>query len=203
MAPTVGELKDRAWAAVDARASTLLDVSHDIHGHPELAFEEHRAHDLLTSVLEEEGLATDRGHLDLPTAFAATAGRGDGPLVAVLLEYDALPEIGHACGHNVIAAAGLGAGLAAAAVVDALGGRLVVLGTPAEEGGGGKILLADRGAFDGVAAAVMVHPADHDLTHMSAVATSSSRSTTAARPPTPPPRRGRAATRSTPPWPAM
>lgn len=170
MSLTVEALKEQVRQAVDRRASTLLDVSHDIHGHPELAFDEHRAHELLTSVLEGEGLAVQRGLLDVPTAFAATARRGDGPLVAVLLEYDALPEIGHACGHNVIAAAGLGAGLAAASVVDALGGRLLVLGTPAEEGGGGKILLAERGAFEGVSAAVMVHPADHDLTHMSAVA---------------------------------
>src|SRR5262245_26893420 len=114
MSQTVDELKSRARSGVDARARVLIDVSRDIHGHPELAFDEHRAHELLTSVLEGDGLTVDRGHLDVPTAFAATAGKGDGPLVAVLLEYDALPEIGHACGHNVIAAAGLGAGLAAA-----------------------------------------------------------------------------------------
>ena len=170
MSHTVDELKDRVLDAVDARAATLLEVSHDIHGHPELAFDEHRAHDLLMSVLEGEGLAVDRGHLDVPTAFAASAGSDRGPLVAVLLEYDALPEIGHACGHNVIAAAGLGAGLAAASVVDALGGRLLVLGTPAEEGGGGKVFLAERGALDGVDAALMVHPSGLDLATMDAIA---------------------------------
>src|SRR5690606_23325153 len=98
------------------------------------------AHDLLTRILEDEGLAVDRGAYGLDTAFAARAG-SDGPLVAVLCEYDALPGIGHACGHNVIAAAGLGAGLAAAALADELGGRVVVLGTPAEEGGAGKVHL--------------------------------------------------------------
>ena len=92
------------------------------------------------------------------------------PTVAVLCEYDALPGIGHACGHNVIAAAGLGAGLAAATVAAETGGRLVVLGTPAEEGGGGKIAMAEHGAFDGLDAAMMVHPADADLLSMDAIA---------------------------------
>jgi amidohydrolase len=135
-----------------------------------LGFEEHHAHDVLTSALSDVGLDTERGAFDVPTAFRATAGSGDGPLIAVLLEYDALPEIGHACGHNVIASAGLGAGLAAAAVAEATGGRLTILGTPAEEGGGGKIVMAERGAFDGVEAAMMIHPADADLIAMNTVA---------------------------------
>jgi amidohydrolase len=100
----------------------------------------------------------------------SVSGRDDGPLVAVLCEYDALPGIGHACGHNIIAAAGLGAGLAAAAVADALGGRVMILGTPAEEGGGGKQKLIDAGAFEGVVAAMMVHPASSDLPTMEAIA---------------------------------
>ena len=108
--------------------------------------------------------------LGLPTAFAARAGSGTGPLLAILCEYDALPGVGHACGHNVIAAIGAGAGIAAAAVVDELDGRLLVLGTPAEEGGGGKIDLISAGAFDGVDAALMVHPAGVDLTRMDAIA---------------------------------
>ena len=163
-------LKDRVVAEVDRRAELLLDASHRIHGRPELGFEEHHAHELLASVLADAGLDTERGAYDVPTAFRATAGSGPGPTVAVLCEYDALPEIGHACGHNVIATAGLGAALAAAAVADAAGGRLVVLGTPAEEGGGGKIVLARRGAFDGIDAALMVHPADADLLTMSTLA---------------------------------
>jgi amidohydrolase len=166
----VDDLKQRVIADVDRRAGVLLDASHSIHGRPELGFEEHHAHDLLTSILAEAGLDTERGAYDVATAFRATAGTGHGPTVAILCEYDALPEIGHACGHNVIAAAGLGAALAAASVVEAAGGRLVVLGTPAEEGGGGKIVMARRGAFESVDAAVMVHPADVDLLAMSTIA---------------------------------
>src|SRR5206468_7337687 len=93
-----------------------------------------------------------------------------GLTIAVLCEYDALPGIGHGCGHNIIATAGLGAGLAAAALADEVGGRLVVLGTPAEEGGGGKIYMGEAGAFEGVDAALMVHPADQDLLEMNVIA---------------------------------
>ena len=163
-------LKRQVCDEVDRRADLLLDASHRIHADPELGFEEHHAHDLLTSILADAGLDTERGAFDVPTAFQAPAGSGDGPVVAVLCEYDALPDIGHACGHNVIATAGLGAALAAATVADAAGGRLAVFGTPAEEGGGGKILMARRGAFDGVDAALMVHPADADLLTMSTIA---------------------------------
>jgi amidohydrolase len=154
---------------VASRRDLLLDVSHRIWDHPELCFEEHHAHDLLCDVLDAEGLAPTRHAYDLATAFVAEAG-DEGPLVAVCCEYDALPDIGHACGHNVIAAAGLGAGLAAAAVAREAGGRVRILGTPAEEGGGGKVFMLRRGAFDGVDAALMVHPADRDLTTMSAIA---------------------------------
>jgi len=163
-------LKEQVIAEVDRRADVLLDASHRIHARPELGFEEHYAHDLLTAVLADAGLDTERGAYDVATAFRAEAGTGPGPTVAILCEYDALPEIGHACGHNVIATAGLGAALAAAAVADAAGGRLVVLGTPAEEGGGGKIVMARRGAFAGIDAALMVHPADADLLAMSTIA---------------------------------
>src|SRR5215207_389137 len=96
-------LKQRVCDEVDKRASLLLDVSHRIHAHPELGYEEHHAHDLLTSVLEAEGLDTEPSAYDLATAFRASAGGGTGPAVAILCEYDALPEIGHACGHNIIA----------------------------------------------------------------------------------------------------
>lgn len=154
---------------VDAQADVLVEASHEIHAHPELGFEEVRAHALLTDRLEQAGLEVERGAYGLDTAFVARAGR-EGPTVAVMCEYDALPEIGHACGHNVIAAAGLGAGLAAAALADELGGRVVVLGTPAEEGGGGKILMAERGALDGVDAALMVHPSGLELTTMTTLA---------------------------------
>ncbi|MCD9623082.1 M20 family metallopeptidase [Rhabdothermincola salaria] len=165
----VRELKDQVCAEIDRRAGQLIGVSHDIHAHPEENFEEHHAHDLLTTVLEEAGLDTTRAAYGLETAFDARRGEG-GPTVAVMLEYDALPGLGHACGHNIIAAAGLGAGLAAATVAERLGGSLRVLGTPAEEGGGGKVLMTAAGALDGVDAALMVHPADHDLRQMTTIA---------------------------------
>ncbi|MDQ4070725.1 MAG: M20 family metallopeptidase [Actinomycetota bacterium] len=162
------EAKARVQEEVDRRAGLLLEVSHRIHGHPELVFEERFAADLLASAL-----GTEAGAYGLETAFERRVGSGRGPNVAVICEYDALPGIGHGCGHNVIAAAGLGAGLAASAVAEELGGRLVVLGTPAEEGGGGKVLMAERGAFDGVDAALMVHPAGADLTEPDAIAVAS------------------------------
>jgi amidohydrolase len=160
---------DRAAAEVDRLADVLLDVSHRIWEHPELCFEEHHAHDLLCDVLESQGLAPTRHAFGLDTAFVAEAGT-TGPVIAVCCEYDALPDIGHACGHNVIAAAGLGAGLAAASLADELGGRVRILGCPAEEGGGGKVFMIREGAFDGVDAAMMVHPADHDLPTMRTLA---------------------------------
>ncbi len=161
--------KQQMASEVDARAARLVSVSHQIHETPELCFEEHRAHDLLCTVLEDEGLEVERSAYDLDTAFVARAGQG-GPHIAVICEYDALPEIGHACGHNVIAAAGLGAGLAAAAMAERLGGSVSIVGTPAEEGGGGKCHLLERGAFEGISAAMMVHPANHELSRMSAIA---------------------------------
>jgi amidohydrolase len=162
-------LKERLHAEVAARAPALLAASHDIHAHPEVNYEERYAHDLLTGMLEREGLEVQRGAFGVETAFVARAG-SSGPTIAVLCEYDALPGIGHACGHNIIATAGLGAGLAAAALAAEAGGRVVVLGTPAEEGGGGKILMAQRGAFDGVDAALMVHPAGAELARMDVIA---------------------------------
>ena len=165
----VDAAKDRLIAEVDRHAEGLLDASHRIHEHPELLFEERFAADLLCDMLEGAGVEVERGAYGLETAFAARAG-SDGPTIAVLCEYDALPGIGHGCGHNIIATAGLGAGLAAAALADEVGGRLVVLGTPAEEGGGGKIYMGEAGAFDGVDAALMVHPADQDLLEMNVIA---------------------------------
>lgn len=163
------ELHEQVTAEVEARRDLLLDVSHRIWEHPELCFEEHHAHALLCDVLDSEGLDPTRHAYDLDTAFVADAG-DSGTCVAVCCEYDALPGIGHACGHNIIAAAGLGAGIAAARVADRAGGRVRILGTPAEEGGGGKVFMLRRGAFEGVDAALMVHPADHDLTSMSTIA---------------------------------
>ena len=165
----LGDVKEQIAAEVAARADVLVEASHQIHEHPELNYEEHFAHDLLTGLLEADGLDVQRSAFGLDTAFVARAG-SHGPTIAVLCEYDALPGIGHACGHNIIATAGLGAGLAAAAVAEDVGGRVVILGTPAEEGGGGKIRMIREGALDGVDAALMVHPAGAELSRMRAIA---------------------------------
>jgi amidohydrolase len=140
---------------------TLLDLSHRIHAHPEPAFEEERAAGWCADLLDAAGFTVERGICDVPTAFVARAGSG--PLhVALCAEYDCLPGIGHACGHNLIAAMSVGAGIAAARVADDVGLTLSVVGTPAEERGGGKVLLLERGVFAGVHAAIMVHPAPVD-----------------------------------------
>lgn len=165
----IDAVKHRMAAEIDRRAELLLDVSHRIHANPELNFEEKAAHDLLCGVLEAEGIDTERRAHGLDTAFVGRAGQG-GPHIAVCLEYDALPGLGHACGHNIIAAAGLGAGLAAAAVSDVCGGRISIIGTPAEEGGGGKVYQIRAGAFADVDAAMMVHPAGADLRRMDTIA---------------------------------
>jgi amidohydrolase len=141
---------------------TLVALSHRIHANPELGFEEERAATWLCEALVEGGFAVDRGVYDLSTAFVARAGSG--PLhVAICAEYDCLPGIGHACGHNVIGSAAVGAGLALGRIADDVGLTVSVIGTPAEESGGGKILLLERGAFAGVHAAMMVHPAPIDI----------------------------------------
>lgn len=169
-------VKDRMRAEIEARADALVAASHEIHAHPEVNYEEQFAHDLLTDALEQAGLAVERGAYGVATAFVARAGSA-GPVIGVLCEYDALPGIGHACGHNIIATAGLGAALAAATVAEEAGGRVVVLGTPAEEGGGGKIRMLRAGAFDDLDAALMVHPAGADLTRMDTIAVQEVRAT--------------------------
>lgn len=168
-APALEAVKERMAHEIERRADRLLDVSHQIHANPELNFEETFAHDLLCDVLDQEGIAVERHAYDLDTAFVGRAGRS-GPHIGVCLEYDALPGIGHACGHNIIAAAGLGAGLAAAALADQCGGRVSIFGTPAEEGGGGKVFMIRRQAFADVDAAMMVHPAGAELRSMSTIA---------------------------------
>jgi amidohydrolase len=168
------DLKHDVCRAVDELADTLLAVSHEIHAHPELAFKEHRASTLLVKTLRAAGLDVTPGAYGLETAFSCDleggAAGADASCVALLAEYDALPEIGHACGHNIIATASVGAGLALHAVAQRLPGRVRILGTPAEERGGGKELMARQGAFDGVDAAMMVHPAGVNLVTMPSIA---------------------------------
>ncbi|HWQ27500.1 MAG TPA: M20 family metallopeptidase [Dehalococcoidia bacterium] len=152
----------RAREAIDAARDDLVRISRDIHGHPELAFEERHAAEVLTAFLERQGFAVERGVAGLDTAFRATWG--EGPVtVAYLLEYDALPEIGHACGHNLIATASLAGALGLKAAVGPADARVVALGTPAEEGGGGKILMINAGVFRDVDVALMAHPAPVDI----------------------------------------
>ncbi len=165
----LSEAKAAMQTAVHQRRDLLVSLSHDIHATPELAFEEHQAHKLLVEALRAEGLDVDQHAFGLPTAFRATAG-ASGPTIAIFCEYDALPGMGHACGHNIIAAAGLGAALAAASMAEQFGGRVVVLGSPAEESGGGKVFMAESGALDDVDVAMMIHPADIDLRSMTAIA---------------------------------
>ena len=156
-------LTETATRAIDAAREELFGIALDIHAHPELNYQEFHAARLLSDTLEAHDFAVERGIGGVETAFRATleGGAGDGPTVAVLAEYDALPEIGHGCGHNLIAMAGLGAGLGVQANMKNLPGRLVVIGTPAEEGGGGKIKLLDAGVFDGVDICLSSHPSSN------------------------------------------
>tara|TARA_B100000929_G_scaffold144350_1_gene114277 strand:- start:1557 stop:2723 length:1167 start_codon:yes stop_codon:yes gene_type:complete len=165
----LAEAKRKVCSYIDDISDELIAVSHAIHENPELGYEEHFAHEQLTKVLIDKGLDVSKGVYELDTAFEATAGK-TGPVVALLCEYDALPGIGHACGHNIIAAAGIGAGLAASTLAETFNGRLRILGTPAEEGGGGKVRMLKRGAFESVEAVLMVHPADADLPNISSLA---------------------------------
>ncbi|WP_461175189.1 amidohydrolase (plasmid) [Arthrobacter sp. Z1-9] len=139
-------------------------MAHEIHSNPEVAFEEVRSSEIAAALLAEGGFEVERGTGGLPTAFIATAGSGE-LKVALCVEYDALPNIGHACGHNLIAGASVAAALALRPHVDELGITLKAIGTPAEESGGGKALLLERGAFDGICLALMVHPVQDGVTY--------------------------------------
>jgi len=156
------ETKTAVQARFEAIQAQMIALSHRIHAHPEIGFEEAQASTWLCEVLTAAGFHVDKGICDLPTAFRASAGHGPLHLV-ICAEYDSLPGVGHACGHNIIAAMSVGASIAAAAVADEVGLTVRVIGTPAEEmGGGGKILLLERGAFAGAHAAMMVHPTPSD-----------------------------------------
>jgi amidohydrolase len=151
------EAKDAAKVVIEERLTELVALSHSVHSTPELCFEETRSAHSVVEAIRAGGLEVTEGVYDIPTAFESRSGDGE-LVVAICAEYDALPDVGHACGHNIIAASAVGAGLALAAVADRIGLEVRILGTPAEEGGGGKIFMLERGAFDGVHAAMMVHP---------------------------------------------
>jgi len=159
-------IKDAIAQAVDRLADELEALSHKIHAHPELGYQEVKACAWLTEFLGAQGFKVEKGVAGVDTAFRATLETGAGPTIAILCEYDALPGIGHACGHNVIATSGVGAGAALAAVKSQLPrGRVLVIGTPAEEGGGGKVKLIEGGVFKDVDCAMMIHGFDRTLLH--------------------------------------
>jgi len=154
---------------VDAHQSELIELSLMIHQNPEVAFKEVKAAAWLTEYLEGKGFKVERGICQLATAFKGSYGTGK-PAVALLAEYDALPKIGHGCGHNIIGTTAVGAAVAARKVVDAAGGSVVVIGTPAEESYGGKVLMAERGAFQDMDAAMLAHPHGVDIASMRSLA---------------------------------
>lgn len=154
-------LKSSVVKKVDADRSSLTELSSKIHSNPELGFQEVKAASWLTQYLEQNGFAVERGICELPTAFKARYGQGK-PVIAILAEYDALPELGHACGHNLIGTCAVGAGVASKSAVDWFGGTILVIGTPAEEIYAGKAIMMDRGAFDNLDAAMMVHPGQYN-----------------------------------------
>ncbi|WP_181794207.1 amidohydrolase [Streptomyces sp. WELS2] len=166
---TGGRALTIAADAVRAREPDLVALSHSLHAEPETAMREHKSAAKITSLAENAGFDVTRGVASLPTAFVATHGSGE-LVVALCAEYDALPGIGHACGHNVNGAASVGAALGLAAVADALGLTVKLIGTPAEEDIGGKALLLEAGVFDDVAAAFMVHAAPEDSVGASSLA---------------------------------
>jgi len=166
------DLKKRVQAEVEKQRQQLVELSLKIHSNPEEGFNEHKASAWLCEYLECGGFTLEKGICELPTAFRAAYGSGK-PAIALLAEYDALPKIGHACGHNIIAAVAAGTAVAARLCVDECGGSILVIGTPAEEIHGGKVIMAQRGAFDSIDAAMMIHPSTHDTATTKALACAS------------------------------
>jgi len=157
-------LKKIVQATVDEKRPVLEDIARFLYENPELGSEEFMAFEKITKVLEEYGFDVEKGVYDMPTAFVASfKGKGDGPKVAVLAEYDALPGVGHGCGHDLIAASAVGAGIAVSKAIAELDGEVLVIGTPAEEGhgpsGGSKVIMSNKGLFDDIGGVVMLHPA--------------------------------------------
>ena len=168
----VEELKLKARDSVESQRKQLIQLSLNIHDNPELGFKEEKAAAWLASYLEDNGFHIERGVAGLPTAFRATYGRGS-PNIALLAEYDALPKIGHGCGHNIIGVSAVGAGVASKHIIDQLGGSVEVLGTPGEENFGGKIDMVKAGAFKEIDVAMIVHPDTRNMSTEDALACSS------------------------------
>jgi amidohydrolase len=151
-------LRQRALAAIDERRDALFSLSRAIHAKPELAYQEREAAVRLTEFLEGAGFRVQRSYKGIETSYRGDAGNGKGPRVAILAEYDALADLGHGCGHNLIAMIGTAAAVAVRSVIADIGGSVAAIGTPAEEGGGGKVALMRAGGFDDVDTAMMIHP---------------------------------------------
>ena len=167
----IKKLKLKVKDSVESQRQQLIQVSLNIHDNPELGFKEEKASAWLTSYLEGSGFHVERGIAGLATAFRAKYGQGS-PRVALLAEYDALPKIGHGCGHNIIGVSAVGAGVASKCIIDQLGGSIMVLGTPGEEGLGGKIDMVKAGAFNEVDVAMIVHPNTRNMPTEEALACS-------------------------------
>ena len=163
------KLKATVISEIDAHSNELRELSLKIHSNPELGFKEVKAAAWLTDYLQENGFSIERGICELPTAFRASYGQGK-PTIAILAEYDALPNLGHACGHNLIAGSAVGCGIASKPAIDQFGGTILVIGTPAEELYGGKAIMADRGAFNDINIAKMVHPGAYNIATTQALA---------------------------------
>lgn len=165
----IAKLKALVIAEIETHRQQLHQLSLKIHSNPELGFQEVKAAAWLSQYLEENGFSIERGICELPTAFRGSYGQGK-PAIALLAEYDALPKLGHACGHNLIAGGAVGAAVAAKVAINRFGGSVLVIGTPAEELYGGKAIMAERGAFNNVDIAMMVHPEVHDAATTQALA---------------------------------
>jgi len=168
----IEKLKLKVKDSVELQRQQLIQLSLNIHDNPELGFEEEKASAWLTSYLEENGFHVERGIADLATAFQAAYGSGS-PRIALLAEYDALPKIGHGCGHNIIATSAVGAAVASKSIIDQLGGSVVVLGTPGEEVFGGKVDMVKAGTFKEMDVAMIVHPNLRNMVDIQALACSS------------------------------
>jgi len=159
MTMNLDPLQEKICAAIDSAREEIISISHQIHANPELGGQEVFASSLLAETLESNGFVVFRGYMNIPTSFCASKRGGKGkPCVSFLAEYDALPDIGHGCGHNVIAAASLAAGIGMGAVISDIGGEVRVIGTPAEETDGAKVYLVKDNAFDDVDLSLMIHP---------------------------------------------
>jgi len=163
------KLKASVTGEIGALRHQLSQIALKIHANPELGFQEVKAAEWLTQFLEENGFSIERTICRLPTAFKASYGKGK-PAIAILAEYDALPDLGHACGHNLIATCAIGAGVASKRAIDQFGGSILIIGTPAEEIHGGKAIMANRGAFNNLDVAMMAHPSIRDVATTRALA---------------------------------